>query len=77
MESEEEKYDVVYKIWEEEDYGSLKRSMTDLKHFITKSMVEVCAAIIQMKTQDCSPLFALFQSASSLMPAVTIDRRAS
>ena len=49
MESEEEKHDIVYKVWGEEDYRSLKKSMADLKQFITKSMIEVCT-VLMMKT---------------------------
>jgi hypothetical protein len=63
MESEEEKHDIVYKVWEVGDYGSLKKSMNDLKQFITKSMIEVCVLILQMNTQKGLPLSVLFQSA--------------
>lgn len=43
MESEEEPFTSYDKPWENEDYGTLKMTMSDLKQFITKSMMEVCA----------------------------------
>lgn len=42
MESEGEDYGFERNVWDDDDYGTLKMSMAELKQFITKSMVEVC-----------------------------------
>lgn len=48
--AEEEPFTSSYKPWEDEEYGALKMTMSDLKQFITKSMIEVCAGTWPQRT---------------------------
>ncbi|OOQ86806.1 hypothetical protein PEBR_19672 [Penicillium brasilianum] len=48
--------------WENDDYGSLKMSMADLKHFITKSMVEMHASTYSLlRSETLLPLYHLLR----------------